>query len=271
MASMRRLRPAGPTRGCAPGATEHAVRARPPGRRAGPAAGPLEVLDVRGGLGQGRPPHEPRDLLPAAGPGQLRGHLPDRGLARRGHDVKHLTDPGLVVPDQGVRPVGDPPEPVLVGGQRLRAVVAVHRLQRPQVAGQRRVRGARREPDVGRDPRQQVVPGQQQAVVGVVQADMPGSVPGGPHGPDPPARQVHLVAVAEQPVGLGHVEEGVGQAVVGAELGHDLAGHPQRTIQARAPSAPPTASPIRTGRFWTSSVCMAIQAPDASRSRRLRP
>src|SRR5260221_8501489 len=59
---------------------------------------PLEVLDVSGGLGQRGPAHEPRDLLPAAGPGQALGHLPQRGLGGRWGAGQHLAGPGVLGP-----------------------------------------------------------------------------------------------------------------------------------------------------------------------------
>ena len=126
--------------------------------------------------------------------------------------------------DEGARPPRDPAEPVLVRGQRLGAVMAAQRAERVQVAGQRRVLRSRREADVRRDPRQQVIAGQQHVVVGVVQADVPGRVPGRPDHPHPPARQVERVAVVQQHVRLGQAEHAEHLGEVGVEISHDVGG-----------------------------------------------
>ncbi len=151
-------------------------------------------------LGEGRAAHETGDLGPAAGPGQPLGDRP-QAQARSGRDQGHDLVRALgVMGGQRRGPGRDAAEPVLVRGQRLGAVVAVQAGQRGQVTLQRRDRGVRGQPDVRGDPGQQMIAGEQHVVVGVVEADVPRGVPGGPHHLDPAAGQVKPFAVAEQPV-----------------------------------------------------------------------
>ena len=110
-------------------------------------------------------------------------------------------------------------EAVLVGRQHLVAVVGRQLLQREEEVAQRVVARLGVQPDVRRDPGQDVVAGQHQPVAGLPEAQVAGGVARRPDGLQVPPGDLGLVAVLQQDVGLhqrhpladGH--RGVGQAL----------------------------------------------------------
>jgi hypothetical protein len=100
----------------------------------------------------------------------------------------------------------DVAEPVLVRGERLISAKARGAAQGCEIRGQRVAVVSPVHADVGADAGQQVVAGQQDAGRGIVQAQMTGSMSRGPDGPDIAARYGHAVAVAQEPVRFGQVQ-----------------------------------------------------------------
>ena len=135
-----------------------------------------------------------------------------------------------MVGDQDGRADIEAAEPVLVRGQRLLGRESPGAHQRGQVVTQRvRIPGAV-HPDVGADPGEHVVAGEQHARGGVVQAQVTRGVPGSPDRPDRPARDGQQLAVGHEPVGLGHLQ----QIADPARL-HDQGGNvfPRNTVAAQ--------------------------------------
>jgi hypothetical protein len=99
-------------------------------------------------------------------------------------------------------------EPPLVGGHDLVHVQVADLGEGLQVVGERVDALHRVDRDVRRDPRQDVVPGEQPLRQLVDEAQVPGCVAGGVHGTQPPAGHVGHVAVGQFPVRHVHAGEG---------------------------------------------------------------
>ena len=156
---------------------------------------------MRGGLGDREDPHLAAVLVPGPGPGQVPGQLPGGGAGALADRGEQFGEPALVVGDDGVDPPGQATEAPLVRGQHLVHVEVPRPGQRVQVVPERVGRRAPLHGDVGGDPRQHVIAGEQPARPLVHEAQVPGGVAGRVHGAELPAGHVGQLPVREQPVG----------------------------------------------------------------------
>lgn len=132
-----------------------------------------------------------RARLPEGGPSRSRlqrgerpapadpaGHLPRRPRAAADHRL-HLGQPLVVMLGQHVEPLVQAIERPLVTRQHQMVRVAAEALERGREVGERVSIGVRSPRDVGRDPGQHVIPGEQQPPRAVDDAQMAGSMAGG--------------------------------------------------------------------------------------------